>query len=415
RLLPLVIEDALKVGFTRDRTLIERFLEEVHSRLVPLEYQTWHTVIEDERHHVRIRLQRAGHILGSAYVEVDIQTPEANPSLRGGEADAAVHTPPGSPRRSAPRDDGAEEATTRIVFSGDLGAPNSPLLPAPNPPERADILVLESTYGDRVHEDRSTRQARLKAAIEHALENNGTVLIPAFSIGRTQELLYELEDLIHVAEGDGIEFRPHAHRHARWRNLEIIVDSPLAARFTEAYRDLKPYWDLEARERLRHGRHPLAFENLYTVDSHEEHLQTVDYLARTGRPAVVIAASGMAAGGRVVNYLKRMLGDERHDVLFVGYQAEGTPGRAIQRHGPRGGWVQLDGERIDIRARIHTIGGYSAHADQNDLLAFIQGIPQAPKEIRLIHGERDAREALKAEIEAWAEANGHNVAVTLAG
>jgi metallo-beta-lactamase family protein len=184
RLLPLVIEDALKVGFTRDRKLIERFLEEVHSRLVPLEYQTWHTLIDDERHHVRIRLQRAGHILGSAYVEVDIATPD--------------------------------NATTRIVFSGDLGAPNSPLLPAPNPPERADVLVLESTYGDRVHEDRSTRQARLKAAIDHALENNGTVVIPAFSIGRTQELLYELEDLIHThtAEGDGIEFRPHAHRHA---------------------------------------------------------------------------------------------------------------------------------------------------------------------------------------------------------
>jgi metallo-beta-lactamase family protein len=122
----------------------------------------------------------------------------------------------------------------------------------------------------------------------------------------------------------------------------------------------------------------------------------------------------MAAGGRVVNYLKRMLNDERHDVLFVGYQAKGTPGRAIQRHGPRGGWVQLDGERIDIRARIHSIGGYSAHADQNDLLAFIQGIAQAPKEIRLIHGERDAREALKTEIETWAEANGHNIAVSLA-
>ena len=370
RLLPLVIEDALKLGFTRDRKLIERFLEEVHNRLVPLEYQAWHTVIDDERHHVRIRLQRAGHILGSAYVEVDIQTPEANSSLRGAQpssslrgaaGDAAVQPPPGSPRACGPRDDGgeasfgprddeAEEATTRIVFSGDLGAPNSPLLPAPNPPERADVLVLESTYGDRVHEDRSTRQARLKAAIAHALENKGTVLVPAFSIGRTQELLYELEDLIHQATD------PH------WQDLEIIVDSPLAARFTEAYRDLKPYWDLEARERLHHGRHPLAFENLYTVDSHEEHLQTVDYLARTGRPAVVIAASGMAAGGRVVNYLKRMLGDECHDVLFVGYQAEGTLGRAIQRHGPRGGWVQLDGERIDIRARIHTIGGDSAQA-----------------------------------------------------
>jgi metallo-beta-lactamase family protein len=186
----------------------------------------------------------------------------------------------------------------------------------------------------------------------------------------------------------------------------------MAARFTEVYRDLKPYWDAEARQRLGEGRHPLAFENLYTVDSHEEHQQTVDYLARTGRPAVVIAASGMAAGGRVVNYLKRMLGDERHDVLFVGYQAAGTPGRAIQRHGPRGGWVELDGQRIHIRAKIHTIGGYSAHADQNDLLSFIEGIPQAPKEIRLIHGEHDARKALKTRIETWAQANHHAIAVS---
>jgi hypothetical protein len=167
-------------------------------------------------------------------------------------------------------------------------------------------------------------------------------------------------------------------------------------------RDLKPYWDAEAHERRNAGRHPLAFENLYTVDRHEAHQQTVDYLARTGRPAMVIAPSGMDAGGRVANVLKCMLGDERHDVLFIGYQAAGTPGRAIQHHGPRGGWVELDGERIDIRAKVHTIGGYSAHADRDDLLGFIQGIPEPPGKIRLIHGEPDARQALKAQIETWA-------------
>ena len=425
RLLPLVIEDALKIGFTRDRALITRFLEEVHGRLVALDYHTWHTVIQDHRHHVRIRLQRAGHILGSAYVEVDICMPEqtyGDPGspLRSGRDDKVGHSGRDDKVERSDYDDNAETTTlssrnppqadirdlpgkgtptTRIVFSGDLGAPNSALLPAPNPPKRADILVLESTYGDRVHEDRSTRQSRLKAAIDHALENNGTVIVPAFSIGRTQELLYELEDLIHHATDP------------RWQDLEIIVDSPMAARFTQAYRELKPYWDAEAHQRLDHGRHPLAFDNLYTVDSHEEHLQTVDYLARTGRPAVVIAASGMAAGGRVVNYLKAMLGDERHDVLFVGYQAQGTPGRAIQRFGPRGGWVELDGQRIDIRAKVHTIGGYSAHADQNDLMNFIQGIPQAPSEIRLVHGEREAQEALKARIDNWADSNRKGIEV----
>ncbi|WP_319941419.1 MBL fold metallo-hydrolase [Halomonas jincaotanensis] len=331
-----------------------------------------------------MRLQRAGHILGSAYVEVESEEESSDIDTQ------AFATP------------GQVAGAQRTVFSGDLGAPHAPLLPAPAPPERADVLVLESTYGDRCHEDRTARQARLKAAIDRALDNGGTVIVPAFSIGRTQELLYELEELIHAAED------------ARWRELEIIVDSPLAARFTAVYRELKPWWDAEAQGRAGEGRHPLAFDNLYTVDSHAEHERTVDYLARSHRPAVVIAASGMAAGGRVVNYLKRMLGDERHDVLFIGYQAAGTPGRDIQRYGPRGGgWVTLDGQRYDIHARIDTISGYSAHADQADLLRFIQGMATPPGEIRLVHGDRDAKQALKAKIEAWASREGHEIRIVL--
>ncbi|MCE8014959.1 MBL fold metallo-hydrolase [Halomonas sp. MCCC 1A17488] len=372
RLLPLVIEDALKIGFTRDRHLIERFLTEVQGRLVALDYQTWHTVLDDERHHVRLKLQRAGHILGSAYVEVDTL-------------------------------EKASGQAQRTVFSGDLGAPYAPLLPAPKPPYRADVLVLESTYGDRLHEDRRHRRERLKAAIDRALANGGTVVIPAFSVGRTQELLYELEGLIHNA------------RNERWRELEIIVDSPLAARFTEVYRELKPWWDAEAHKTLRSGRHPLSFENLYTVDSHQEHEQTVAYLAESGRPAVVIAASGMASGGRVVNYLQRMLGDERHCVLFTGYQAHGTPGRDIQRYGPKGGWVMLDGQRIDIRARVEAVSGYSAHADQHDLLNFVRRMRHPPREVRLVHGDPHAQAALKAKLQEWAEGAGHEMRVTLGG
>ncbi len=241
----------------------------------------------------------------------------------------------------------------------------------------------------------------MKSAIEKALANEGTVIIPAFSIGRTQELLYELEGLIH-------------NGNALWRNLEIIVDSPLAARFNQVYRELKPYWDAEAQRRLRAGRHPLSFDNLYTVDDHDTHLQTVDYLARTGRPAVVIAAGGMCAGGRVVNYLKAMLGDPRHQVLFVGYQAPGTPGRAIQQFGPRGGWVELDGERIDIRAGVTTISGYSAHADQKDLLNFIRRMRHWPRVVRLVHGDRDVRMRLKVAIEAMAREKGHRLEVIVA-
>jgi Cft2 family RNA processing exonuclease len=156
-----------------------------------------------------------------------------------------------------------------------------------------------------------------------------------------------------------------------WDDLDIIVDSPLAADFTAGYAQLRDHWDAEARRKVAAGRHPLAFEQLTTIDDHATHLRTVDYLARTARPAIVIAASGMCSGGRIVNYLKAMLGDPRHDVLFTGYQASGTPGRDIQKYGPKGGYVDLDGQRYPIRAGIHTLGGYSAHADQKDLLNFI--------------------------------------------
>jgi metallo-beta-lactamase family protein len=368
-MLPEILEDALKIGFTRDRGLINRVLELIRARVVPLPYGRWHSVFEEEVGSLKVRLQRAGHILGSAYVECDVVS---------------------------------GTAAERIVFSGDLGAPHSPLLPEPSPPERADRLVIESTYGDKNHEDRETRRYRLKAVLEHALEDGGTVLIPAFSIGRTQELLYEIEGLI-AEFGDGaIGVSPQGDipgsESLTWSNLEIVVDSPLAAEFTKIYRDLKPFWDEEARALVAAGRHPLSFEQLTVINSHEDHLNAVEYLAKSHRPCVVIAGSGMCAGGRVVNYLKAMLGDARNDVLFVGYQAAGTPGRNILTYGPRGGWVELDGERYEIRAQVHTVGGYSAHAGQEDLLRFVEGIPQPPSEIRIVHGDAGAKRALQAKL-----------------
>lgn len=354
-MLPEILEDALKIGFTRDRQLIERVLGLIRSRLVPVPYGQWHSVFAEDNCSLSVRLQRAGHILGSAYVECDARVGDV------------------------------EE---RIVFSGDLGAPHAPLLPAPQSPGRADRLVIESTYGDKDHEDRETRRYRLKSVLEHALEDGGTVLVPAFSIGRTQELLYEIESLINEFGGE------------LWSNVEIMVDSPLAAEFTRIYRDLKPYWDAEATDLVRQGRHPLSFEQLTVINSHEDHLNAVDYLARSHRPCVVLAGSGMCAGGRIVNYLKAMLGDKRNDVLFVGYQAAGTPGRDILTFGPRGGWVELERERYDIHARVHQVGGYSAHAGQSDLLRFVEGIPVAPKEIRVVHGDSGAKVAFKELLEA---------------
>lgn len=357
-MLPEILEDALKIGFTRDRALIERVLGLIRSRLVPVPYRQWHSVFDGEGASLSVRLQSAGHILGSAYVECEAEY---------------------------------EGDFERIVFSGDLGAPHAPLLPEPQSPERADRVVIESTYGDKDHESREERRYRLKAVLEHALEDGGTVLVPAFSIGRTQELLYEIESLIHEFGSDDVT------PDLPWRDLEIVVDSPLAATFTRIYRDLKPFWDAEATELVSQGRHPLSFEQLTVINGHEDHLNAVDYLAKSHRPCVVLAGSGMCAGGRVVNYLKAMLADKRNDVLFVGYQAKGTPGRDILTYGPRGGWVELDGGRYEIHARIHQVGGYSAHAGQSDLVRFVSGIESPPSEIRIVHGDMRAKESLKSQ------------------
>ncbi|MFI8608345.1 MBL fold metallo-hydrolase RNA specificity domain-containing protein [Pseudomonas sp. NPDC077649] len=409
KLLPIVLEDAFKLGFSREQKQVERYIKLIEQRIIALPYKTWFTLHDTENLICRIRLQRAGHILGSAYVEIDLHYPQSSEKKR-------------------------------IVFSGDLGAPHAPLLPAPKPPYRADILVIESTYGDRLHEDRRSRRRRLESVIEHALADNGTVLIPAFSIGRTQELLYELEDIIHrklnadgkgrgsrvalsprlppgddcmdagdratqdaKAEGLGVReggVRGKAGSDSKanidWPALPIILDSPLASRFTQVYRDLKPFWDNEALQRVKQGRNPLEFAQLLTVDSHQAHLAMVRHLTETARPAIVIAGNGMCSSGRIVNYLKSMLHDPRHNVLFVGYQAQGTPGRVIQTYGPRGGYVDLDGQRYDIRAQIHTIGGYSAHADQKGLVNFVTRMREWPSEVRIVHGEPEAKQQLSA-------------------
>ncbi|WP_219702466.1 MBL fold metallo-hydrolase RNA specificity domain-containing protein [Marinomonas lutimaris] len=377
-LLPLVIEDALKVGVTRNANIIKACLDRLASQLVPLDYKTWTDVplTSNNTTKVQVRLCRAGHILGSAYVIFRVE---------GGD----LCRPKGTTYKKY----------WDVVFSGDLGAPYSPLLPAPQSPYRADQLVIESTYGDRNHENRSTRRQHLQHSLEHALSDSGTVLIPAFSIGRTQELLYELEHIIHQNKHKAVS-QTRSGVSLNWKDIDIIIDSPLASRFTKVYRSLASYWDDEAKRRVSSGRHPLDFEQVTTIDDHATHLQTVAYLQRQTRPAIVIAASGMCAGGRIVNYLKALLGDERNDVLFVGYQAAGTPGRDILRyHDKPNGYVVFDGERYAINAKVQQISGYSAHAGQRDLLNFIKRMRVRPKKVHLVHGDDNAKRTLKGLIE----------------
>lgn len=366
RLLPLVLEDAFRLAHGHDEALIERYLKQIAERVIAVPFDGWFNVVSTPELSCRIRLQRAGHILGSAYVEVDLDYP-------------------------------LEQRNQRVVFSGDLGSSHTPILPSPKSPERADLLVLESTYGDRLHEDRVTRQSRLEAVIDQALADQGTVLIPAFSLGRTQELLYEIEDILHrkaLRPQDPENSERDASLPINWPQLPVILDSPLASRLTRVYQDFDDIWDDEGRERLAGGRKPMRFEQLITIDTAARHQQTVNYLASTARPAIVIAGHGMCAGGRIVDYLKAMLGDARHNVVFVGYQAKGTLGAAIQTHGPQGGYVELDRERYPIKAGVQSIGGYSAHADQRELVEFVTGMAEWPQAIRLVHGDDRAKKKL---------------------
>lgn len=368
RLLPLVLEDAYKLAISREPAHVARYLEFLDERIVPLPFDQWHEAVSAPGLGCRIRLQRAGHLLGSAYVECDVLIGQAN---------------------------------TRYVFSGDLGSAGNPMLRPVQPPERADVLVLESTYGDRLHPQAGDRLQRLEAAIDRALADKGTLLIPAFSLGRTQELLYELEDILHRKALLGSASREPNDDPLDWSQLPIILDSPLARRITGVYRELHDYWNVEARERLAEGRDPLGFSQLISVDTHARHQQVVNYLKSTGRPAIVIAGNGMCSGGRIVNYLKAMLGDPRHEVMFVGYQAKGTPGAVIQACEGAEGFVQidLDGQMYEVRAKVLTLAGYSGHADQNGLANFVEGIPYAPKKVVLVHGEQRAKEALKRVLE----------------
>lgn len=375
RLLPIVLEDAFKLSVSREPALVDGYLALLRKRIVAVPYNQWWPLKDAPG--LRMRLQRAGHILGSAYVEFELARPA-----------------------------GSRQAL-RVVFSGDLGAPHAPILAAPKPPYRADVLVLESTYGDRLHDNRQGRRQRLKRVIEAALRDQGTVLIPAFSIGRTQEILYELEAILHEAGcrscvDDALQLLGRTQPSAgppRWEDVPIILDSPLASQFTAAYRQLQPYWDGEALQRVRQGRQPLDFGHLLTLDSHTAHEQMVAFLARTGRPAIVIAGGGMCEGGRIVRYLEQMLEDARHNVLFVGYQAAGTLGQKILQYGPKNGYVDINGKRLTIRAGVDQVGGYSAHADQAGLVRFVTGMQGWPRQVRLVHGERAARQALKTVIE----------------
>ena len=347
KLLPLVMEDALRIGFTKNKRAINFFLKNIGAMLRPLPYGQWQAIHSD----ARIRLSPAGHVLGSTYFEIET-------------ADGKV-----------------------AVFSGDLGPKESPLLNPPKSPPKADLLVMESTYGDKLHAPLVNRQHELESILCKTLDNGGVTIIPAFSLGRTQDLLLEMNNIFERLDQYSL--------CAQLEDARVIVDSPLASRFTEIYNSLKDFWGDEARRVLTIDNQPLVFRSLQTVANHQEHSEIIEQLRNRRSPAIVIAGSGMCTGGRVVDYLKQFLGRPDTDIVFVGYQASGTPGHYIQKVGQ---WVRLDGKRFEINATTHTISGYSAHGDQADLIRFVEGFEERPKRIRLVHGEYQAKKILNEEL-----------------
>lgn len=341
-LVPLMLDDGLKLQLGLNKGQRERVLELIRKQIKPIPYNQWHRIPLSSCSSLYVRFQTAGHILGSAYVEIKLPNNEI------------------------------------IVFSGDLGPSNTPLLPDPIPPKRADILVIESTYGNKRHDSVESRASRLQEIIDRSLEDGGAIIIPAFSVGRTQELLFDIEHLIHHQKID--------------TKIPVILDSPLANKITKQYRRFKKLWSKEAKNKIVNQRHPLNFEQCITIDSHKEHISLVNRLKTTAEPCIIVAASGMCNGGRVMNYLEALLPDKRTDIILAGYQAHGTVGRDIQN---KHKMVWIDSQPIEVNAQIHTMSGYSAHADQVDLIRFVEGIKEGRKEIHIVHGEKDARDELE--------------------
>lgn len=302
----------------------------------PLAYGTVREILGG----VRVRLSDAGHILGSAIVEL------------WGHVEGQMQA-------------------RKLVFSGDLGVRAAPILRDPTLLEDADLVLLESTYGDRLHRGRGATVTELGEIFRDAWETGGNVLIPAFAVGRTQEILYW--------------FARHWQdwQLSRWR---IFLDSPMAIRVLEVYNRHNSLFDAEAAKVWASHPHPFRLPNLrLTADT----AQSQEINAVKGG-AIIIAGSGMCTGGRIRHHLRQNLGRAHAHVVFVGYQAAGTLGRRLVDGAER---VRLFGEDIRVNARIHTVGGLSAHADQADLLAWYGHFRDRPPVV-LVHGEDRAREPL---------------------
>ena len=298
---------------------------------------------------IHVRFNDAGHMLGSSIIEVWIK-------------------------------EGDKE--TKTVFTGDIGNNDIPLLSPPTMIEDTDFLVMESTYGSRLHMRNDEKAQIFLDVVSETLDNGGTVVIPSFAVGRTQEILYEINKL--KDEHDDEEFR---RKYKTLMKAPVYVDSPLAISATEVFRENTELFDEETKEEIMRGDNPLEFPGLKFTRTAEESKE----LNEDQTPSIIISASGMCEVGRIKHHLKHNLWNPKSTILFVGYQAPGTLGYSIVNGAKT---VKIFGEEIAVNARIEYIEGYSGHADQELLMNCIYSYIKKPKHIFLVHGEPESQDVL---------------------
>ncbi len=335
----LVLADGLRLQGSSPGA-VDDFLARFRSLSRPTEQgQTFSPI--DNRREIRVRLHEAGHILGSASVELLSEQ-------------------------------------SRVIISGDLGRPGSPILPDYNArwdPGPVDVVLLEATYGGRSHRHGwADIEAELARILIRSIASRGHILVPAFAIGRTQALLYHLNNLVEAG---------------RVPDLPVALDSPLGLRITEVYQRSRHLFDREAASKLAAGDDPLDFAGLYAVRRGSDSMRLRD----VKEPMLIIAGSGMCTGGRIVGHLQDLLPRPETLVLFVGYQAPGTPGHAIQNARP-GDSILLGNQRVPVAATRETLSGLSAHADRDELLRWVRSLPEV-RRLALHHGEPADQESFR--------------------
>ncbi len=292
-----------------------------------------------------VKFNDAGHILGSSIIEMWFNDGDEN---------------------------------VKLVYSGDLGMREKPLLKDPSIIGKADYVIMESTYGDRIHDNIEQRTEELIGIILKTAKRGGNVIIPSFAVGRTQELIYELNKY-YDSHLDAIGTREN-----ELKKIPVYVDSPLATKATEVFKQNANVFDSEARNYIMTGDNPLEFENLHFTQSAEES-KSLNLLPG---PKIIISASGMCEAGRIKHHLKHNLWRKDSSIVFVGYQAEGTLGRKIM-DGEK--VVKVLGETINVKAEVYNVEGFSGHADKTALLNWLKGFKEKPKTVFIVHGEQQSK------------------------